>query len=68
MLFGGGMETALTLADLELLIESLDYSRFKVESYEDYPLGYRQTRLEQIKVAVAKVRAMRKAAKLAVKP
>jgi hypothetical protein len=61
------METALTLADLELLIESLDYSRFKVESCEDYPPGYRQTRLEQIKVAVAKVRAMRKAMK-AVRP
>ena len=47
----------LDLRDVELILESLKYTRQRFETYDSYPdEGFRQQRLAQVDEVVAKLR------------
>lgn len=55
------MKTDLTVEDIDVILESLKYSRHYVENYQGHPsYEFKQKRLEGINNAEAKIRALKK--------
>lgn len=54
----------LTLADLDMIITSLEYTRLKFDEYSKYPsYEYKQSRISEVNATIAKVAAIRKTLK-----
>lgn len=56
------MEATFSAADLDLLIESVEYSQLHVSEAQGTPVGVRRDRLEKLSRLVAKLRAARRSA------
>lgn len=55
------MTIKLTITDIDVILESLEYSRHYIENYPKYPsYEFKQKQLEGINNAEAKIRALKK--------
>jgi len=54
------MENTLTLRDIDVILESLEYSRMNV-THGDAPATVRNAKLAEIENAMTKLRSMRRA-------
>lgn len=51
----------LTKQDLELILESLKYTKLKFEDYEKYPsYEYKQERINEVNEVVGKIEALKR--------
>ena len=58
------MNTKLTKKDLEFVLESLKYTKFKFEDYQQYPsYEYQQERIKEVQEVMLKVSNILKATK-----
>lgn len=60
---GAEMMIGLDCGEIDVLLESLEYSKRAVRDAEDTPYGVRQDKLQALDVVAAKLRAARSAAK-----
>ena len=55
------MPDQLTLADLDLILTSLDYSKKHFSEYQEYPSeDFKRARIASVEDVIAKVRALRR--------
>jgi hypothetical protein len=54
------MDNSLTQDDLNVIIESLNYTRLKFENYEYPSYEMKQQRLNEVNAVVAKVKELKK--------
>lgn len=55
------MVSDLTIHDLDLILESLKYTKLKFEEYQFYPTyEYKQKRIEEVSGVISKVRILKK--------
>ncbi len=59
---GAGMSELLTKDDFDVILESLRYSKSRIEDYEKYPSPeFKEGRLARIGEVISKVKALRPA-------
>lgn len=55
------MDSKLTLADIDFILESLRYTQIKFEDYQTYPsYEYKQQRIKVVTDIIGKVNELRK--------
>jgi tRNA A-37 threonylcarbamoyl transferase component Bud32 len=54
----------LNAVDLQLILESLKYTKLKFEEYQGYPsYEYKQQRISEVNDVIAKIQTLKKSAK-----
>lgn len=55
------MDTALTIEDLKIILESLKYTRLTFENYQTYPsYDYKLKRIEEVNAVIEKINQIKK--------
>lgn len=58
------MFSALTVGEIDILIESLTYSKQRIQDYQDYPSPeFKQKRIEEVDALIAKLHIIKKEVK-----